>query len=80
MTEGRKLGICLACYADDTTLESDGTSQGKKLQMDLQTSLDVVGYIAWKKSLISVEDKQKYVVFDADASDAVHKACTLTLR
>ena len=36
--------------------------------------------IAWKKSLISVADKQKYIVFDADASDEVHKALYFDLE
>ena len=47
---------------DGTTLLSDGLIRGEELKSDLQTSLDVVGYIARKKMLISVAEKQKYFV------------------
>ena len=59
-----KLGVELTCFADDTTMLSDGTSEGLALEVGYNEAIEVTTTIARWKHLIFVPPKQKYALFD----------------
>ena len=69
------LGIKLIGYADDNTIISDGTVNGRQLKINLNYFLNLINYMVNKKHLIMEIPKQKYIVFDIDGNlnDNLHE-------
>ena len=59
-----ELGLKLINYADDNAVISDGTVRGKKLNQNINYSLNLINFITYNKHLIMETSKQKYIVFD----------------
>ena len=80
IVERMQLGLRLPCYADDVTLQNDGTVHGKQLCKNYNRAIDVVSYVARKKEIIFVFKKQKYIVFKPDGTDKEHAAEYMDIR